>query len=527
MNIDISKRDNKPMGRKVTLPSNKKKQGGITFSYISSRNICLVAFNRGTDTIVGTLEGGYFDYALKLMNGTGTYGYMINSSTGKIILSTNKNECGGTVDGNPLYADNLAKAKTGQSHQVGGAMSKYIVYSSPLEKSAEFSVIYCTDASNVYGSGKVLITILLVWACVLTTTGVIVSMGVAKKIAGSITPTAECLDKFSRGEIDATFTANDRGDETETLSRAMETTIHNLGSYIKDIDFTLSEISNGNLTVESNVEYQGDFNHIKQSLDKIASSLKSTIGTIREAGEQVNGGVGMLANGAQSLADNSSTEASTLKELDTLVKSINENVNANAQMTDRMRTLSEKTVQDVQEGNRNMQNLSGAIEDIRKASEEIQTIAKLIDDIAFQTNILALNAAVEAARAGDAGKGFAVVADEVRNLASKSAEAAKDAVKVIGRCVSAVDQGVQLNESASRSLEEVSNSVEEFSSLVGKVADSSSQQARDISTVNNGLTSITEVVQSNAATAEQSAASSEELASQAQILDQQLRSFRI
>ena len=192
-----------------------------------------------------------------------------------------------------------------------------------------------------------------------------------------------------------------------------------------------------------------------------------------------------------------------------------------------MHGLSEQTVVNVEIGNKNMQNLSSAIEDIRKASEEIQSIAKLIDDIAFQTNILALNAAVEAARAGDAGKGFAVVADEVRNLASKSADAAKDAVQVIGRCVAAVDQGVQLNQSASKSLEEVSSSVQEFSILVGKVAEASRQQARDIGTVNDGLNSITTVVQNNAATAEESAASSEELASQAQILEQQLKSFRV
>ena len=53
------------------------------------------------------------------------------------------------------------------------------------------------------------------------------------------------------------------------------------------------------------------------------------------------------------------------------------------------------------------------------------------------------------------------------------------------------------------------------------------QQARDIGTVNDGLNSITTVGQNNAATAEESAASSEELASQAQILEQQLKSFRV
>lgn len=500
---------------------------GVNVAYISSADLYLIALNRGDDIIVGEIDSDYFDYATDIMKGSGSYGYMVNNNTGKIMLSTNKNECGGSISGNSLYTEVFSAMKSGKSAHTGGPLSSYVVYGAPLTDNKEFGVIYCSDASNIYGGGKVSIVVMLLWAAILTTTAVIVSIGVAKKIALSITPTADCLDKFSRGEIDTTFVANDRGDETETLSRAMQDTINNLGTYIRDIDYILSEISRGNLSVQSSCEYKGEFNHIKTSLDNIASSLKVTIGTIRDAGEQVNSGVGALAGGAQSLADNSTTEASTLKELDELVKNINDNVTANAQMTNRMKGLSDLTVQNVELGNENMRNLSGAIEDIRKASDEIQSIAKLIDDIAFQTNILALNAAVEAARAGDAGKGFAVVADEVRNLASKSAEAAKDAVQVIGRCVVAVNQGVQLNESASASLEKVSESVQEFSSLVGKVAEASNQQARDISTVNEGLTSITSVVQSNAATAEQSAASSEELASQAQILEQQLRNFTV
>ncbi len=42
MNIDISERDRKPTGRRVTLPSNKKKQDGITFTVLAV--IAAIAF---------------------------------------------------------------------------------------------------------------------------------------------------------------------------------------------------------------------------------------------------------------------------------------------------------------------------------------------------------------------------------------------------------------------------------------------------------------------------------------------------
>ena len=117
--------------------------------------------------------------------------------------------------------------------------------------------------------------------------------------------------------------------------------------------------------------------------------------------------------------------------------------------------------------------------------------------------------------------------DEVRMLAGRASEAAQNAVKVTERSMGAVERGVKYGSQTMHSLDEIYTSVNDLSGFVSKVADTSIQQANDINVVNKGLSRITTAVDSNAATAEGSAANSEEIATQAQILEKQLRNFKV
>jgi len=213
--------------------------------------------------------------------------------------------------------------------------------------------------------------------------------------------------------------------------------------------------------------------------------------------------------------------------LSATIMEISDKVTTNADISKVANQLSNETSQEVQNGNQHMQKMTQAMTEISETSGEIGKIINTIEDIAFQTNILALNAAVEAARAGAAGKGFAVVADEVRNLATKSAEAAKNTTDLIEQTVSAVANGSKIADDTANSLLAVVEKTSKVNSLIGEIAKASEDQATSISQVTLGVEQISGVVQSNSATAEESAAASEELNAQADMLRDLVSQFKI
>lgn len=174
-----------------------------------------------------------------------------------------------------------------------------------------------------------------------------------------------------------------------------------------------------------------------------------------------------------------------------------------------------------------MQNMLEAMFEINKTSTSISQIIKVIDEIAFQTNLLALNAAIEASSAGQHGKGFSVVADEVRNLASRSANAAKETATLIETSIQKVDIGTKMAKETAKALEEIVVGIEKTAAIVAKIAKDSNEQALGISQINQGIEQVSQVVQTNSATAQQSAAASEELYNQAELLKQLISKFKV
>jgi methyl-accepting chemotaxis protein len=382
----------------------------------------------------------------------------------------------------------------------------------------EFNSTYDAVQASVF-------TVFIIALLILILLIVMVSMSIINPLK-KLTNVAQ---KIADGDLDVQVDTRST-DETGQVAAAISSTVDRLKQYINYIDevsAVLDQIALGNLVFDLHCDYVGEFSKIKVSLENIKTTLVKTFRGITVAAEQVANGSEQVANGSQALAQGATEQASSIQQLSASISEIAGQVNHNATNATTASQLAANASSEVERGNEHMQNLISAMSEISESSNQIGRIIKTIEDIAFQTNILALNAAVEAARAGAAGKGFSVVADEVRNLASKSAEAAKDTTELIENSINSVKNGTAIANDTALSLHTIIDGVEKTSALIAEISQASSEQATSINQVTLGVDQISAVVQTNSATSEESAASSEELNSQAKILKTLVEKFKV
>ena len=405
--------------------------------------------------------------------------------------------------------------------------SERICYYSPIEGTDGWSYGVVAPVKEMTSSLIYTVYGLSISSLVFLLIGLFVAYRVASGIANPVRDMSDRIQLLSEGDLTSDISVIDRKDEIGTLNQSLINTVNFLREYITEISAVLGKISNGELNVEIEKEYIGDFVSIKDSMEKIAASLTDTMIEIKNSSDQVAIGSDQVSSGAQALSQGATEQASSIEQLSASIIEISDQVRSNAVNANNATSLVESVGKEIDRSNIHMQEMIRAISEISDKSAQIGRIIKTIDDIAFQTNILALNAAVEAARAGAAGKGFAVVADEVRNLAGKSAQAASETTELIESSISAVLNGTRIADETAESLSSVVTGASKITSLMQDISKASNEQANSIGQVTQGIEQISGVVQTNSATAEESAAASEELSAQAQLLNSLVSKFRM
>lgn len=345
---------------------------------------------------------------------------------------------------------------------------------------------------------------------------------VIKPIAGF---QAECR-KLSEGKLDLVYNSK-IPNEIGELGAIMNQSIGEIQTYIKAIEFGMTEFSKGNFTCVCPIQFQGDFVKIQRSIESFQACMNDTLLQIDMAAEQVEMGAVQVSDASQILAQGAAEQAASVEELSAAASRFTRQISSNAEYSQQMNEFGKQSGEMVKKSQMEMEQMVNAIQNIAKTSKSIRNIIKTIDDIAFQTNILALNAAVEAARAGKAGKGFAVVADEVRSLAQKSAEAAKSTNSLIESSLLQIDEGEKLANRSYKSFGEVANSAALILDMIKSVSITSQDQSESINSMSQELEQISSIIQTNSATSQESAATSEELGSQAVIMKKLVMQFQL
>ncbi|WP_431221940.1 methyl-accepting chemotaxis protein [Serratia sp. L9] len=286
-------------------------------------------------------------------------------------------------------------------------------------------------------------------------------------------------------------------------------------------------IADGNLATPIHVFGRNEISQLFGSLQRMQVALIGTVGAVRDGAESILIGLQEISEGNNDLSSRTEQQAASLEESAASMEQLTATVKQNADNARQASKLALEASATAAKGGEMAGDVVTTMQEIANSSQKIGAITSVIDGIAFQTNILALNAAVEAARAGEQGRGFAVVAGEVRNLASRSAQAAKEIKVLIDESVSRVKQGSVLVENSGATMQDIVRSVTRVTDIMGEIASASDEQSRGIEQVTQAVTQMDQVTQQNAALVEEAASAAAALEDQAITLADAVSVFRL
>ncbi|NMI07844.1 methyl-accepting chemotaxis protein [Paenibacillus sp. SZ31] len=237
---------------------------------------------------------------------------------------------------------------------------------------------------------------------------------------------------------------------------------------ISRITLLFKQLAGGDLTVQAEGKYTGEFKELADSFNTMAEGNKQLISSMNRSIGVLNISTTELDQSAQQTSASITDTTATALEISRAMESqandtesivdkfMNvgnkiENVNEMSQsvmlkadeITDAFKNNHEVIDVLIAVNGQNeaeVSNISQITVQLAESSSGIHQITGTIAEIANQTKLLALNASIEAARAGDQGRGFAVVASEIRKLAEQTTAQSEDINRIVTQTIAHVEQ---------------------------------------------------------------------------------------
>ncbi len=294
------------------------------------------------------------------------------------------------------------------------------------------------------------------------------------------------VSKINRGYLNVYVEKVPNNPQLNSLCEAFNLMINELRLNIESISVVLKEFSSYKFINKVEIRNQeGEIAEFIENINFLTEEISELLKQSLLRGITLDSASSKLIEYVNTL--NESTKDTTIS-LDKTNSSLNHITNIIIESNGNISQLSKYAHElniSAQEGQKLALNTSNSMDEITNQVNLINEAIMIIDQIAFQTNILSLNAAVEAATAGETGKGFAVVAGEVRNLASRSADAAREIKQLVENATNKANDGKNISRTMIKGYDELLENISKSTVMIETITTSSTTQEKGIVEVNS------------------------------------------
>jgi methyl-accepting chemotaxis protein len=321
-------------------------------------------------------------------------------------------------------------------------------------------------------------------------------------VIGEIVLTA---DKVNQGIFKCRVKSETKNPMISTLKKTINQMLNSLEDKMIKLESTLNSYATDDFRPVLDIEptLKARMLAVMNSINSLGRTLSNNARSNLNNGETLQHSSHKMSISMSNLATKANEQAASLEETAAAVEEITSITRNNTVNASKMAELGLTVKNSIASSQTLAYQTVNSMEEIHKRVSAINDSINIIDQIAFQTNILSLNAAVEAATAGEAGKGFAVVAAEVRNLASRSAEAAREIKNLVEDANTKANQGKTISDTMINGYEKLNEIISETIHIIEDVSSASTEQMQGIEQINYAISMLDKVTQENASEATQ------------------------
>ncbi|NVJ52671.1 MAG: chemotaxis protein [Campylobacteraceae bacterium] len=307
-------------------------------------------------------------------------------------------------------------------------------------------------------------------------------------------------EKLSDGYTTDRISIKTSNEKLNYIAKSINVMTEKLDQSLTEISDTLKEYGNENYIkdIDESLFKGGKLQELAKGINFLKGEITNNLRTKYKTSISLKDKSHGLLEDANSLFEATSSQVSAIEETSAAIEEITNTTRGNTQTAKTMSLQGENVKTSITGGLKLASETVTAMNEINDSTNAVHEAINLIDQIAFQTNILSLNAAVEAATAGEAGKGFSVVAGEVRNLASRSAEAAKEIKNLVESATVKANEGKTIADKMIVGYQELDENISKTTKLIEEVVEASQEQEKSITLINDSVGQIDSLTQQNA-----------------------------